>query len=221
MTHVDPAALAAIATKRHEDATNAAINFAKVDALSNESKGQILEALKGADFPTFELIASVWQGTYTEEKGCEEVTGRMAWSRMCKAFDIEKPKSQNPEATAKAATRDAAKKVLAATPVTALTAQREAATEKAKLSLVSNPTEAAKAIAEVGKINAEIARREKDADKPKLEALNKKRTAVIDRIRKEANMEMLARIEELLDKVQAVASPSDAKPETGKHKKAA
>lgn len=206
-TQGNGAVIAALAMQRHELATSAAINFAKLDALSDESSAQIVEALKGADFAVFEQIASVWQGAYTEEKGCNEEGGRMAWSRMCKAFDIEKPKSQSPEALAKAGERAKARAELAAVPAAKLAEQRDSAIAEAKVALEKGDTKASREATNVAtKAMAELARRHKDEQKPQAEALAKKRTHVIDRIRKEATLEMLARIEELLDKVHSATT---------------
>ena len=192
---------AAIAAMRKEMAENSAINFAKGVLCAELAKADILKALDGADYPVFESVRELWVTSYMTERECKRDAAKMQWSRMCKEFAIEKPKSTSAEAVKKDEAREAEKARLASLTADEINTAKADALKLAETGLKSGDLKVSKsAMANVEKLEAEVLRRHKEANKDQEDILSKKRKHITDLL-KTANLETLTKIEALLGSV--------------------
>lgn len=191
---------------RLEHANASAVKYAQSGILSEEAKTEILEALNGADFAIYTAVHDAWTMTYKTTRECTMEGAQTAWQRFCKEFAIEKPKSTSKEATERAALREAEAKARAALPLAKVEAAKQAAIKAAQDAQTKGDFKAAtKANSEAATLQAELVRREKDANKGATDALNAKRKAIKAKL-DTANLETLNKIEALLDMVASNAT---------------
>lgn len=191
---------------RLQHATDSAINYATAGVLSEKARDSILEALKDADLPIFDAVRSKWVTTYRSEREANEEAGAKAWERFCKEFGIDRPKSVTKAATDAAAKREAEKKAREALPLAKVESAKAAAIKAAQEAQAKGDFKAAtKANSEAATMQAELVRREKEANRGKEDMLNAKRKAIAEKL-KTANLETLAKIEQLLDLVASNAT---------------
>lgn len=95
-------------------------NFAEGDTLSALAQSEAIKALQGANFAQWEGARVSWETAYMSARAernspVDPKSAGKAWQRMVSAAELEKPKSDKPEAKAKSATRErneAAEKML-------------------------------------------------------------------------------------------------------------
>lgn len=194
------------ATIRVEHAQTSAIKYAQAGVLSAEARDEIILALDGVDLPMYEGVRAAWVSQYRVQREASEEAGAKAWERFCKEFAIEKPKATSAKAVEMAEKREAEKTARQALPLAKVIAAKEAAIKAAQTAQAASDFKAAtKANAEAATLQAELVRRQKDADKGKIDALNAKRKAIAKRL-ETANLETLNKIEALLDSIQSNAT---------------
>ncbi len=202
--------LLAIANARKENAENSAMHYAKGVLLAEEAKAEILKALDGADYPVFESIREIWVTSYMTERECKRDAAKMQWSRMCKEFAIEKPKSTSAEAVKKDEAREAEKARLANMTADQINTAKADALKLAETGLKTGDLKVTKsATAQVEKLEAEVLRRHKEANKDQEDILSRKRKH-IGELLKTANLETLTKIEALLGSVTSNQSDGAA-----------
>jgi hypothetical protein len=189
---------AAIAAMRKDMAENSAVNFAKGILCAELAKADILKALDGADYPVFESVREIWVTSYMTEREAKRDAAKVQWSRMCKEFAIEKPKSTSAEAVKKDEAREAEKQRLANLTADEINTAKADALKLAQISLQAGDLKVSKsATANIEKLEAEVLRRHKEANKGQEDILSKKRKHITDLL-KTANLETLTKIEALL-----------------------
>lgn len=107
------------ASRRLELLKLSAAAFAEGDTLSAQAQSELIEALDGADLPTYTAAREAWVTAYTTERAernapIDPESAGKAWRRLCNTAGVEKPKATTHEATEKAAKRAEAAAKLAA-----------------------------------------------------------------------------------------------------------
>lgn len=196
-TAVDNSALIAHAHKSAEA-------FAQSDLLGSEAQSEIKLALAKATFELWESVRNVWEGVYGENRKCDATASNRAWQRLISACGLVKPKATNKAATKKAAQLVAKQAAQAALKVKSAEGLTDAKKTLAAKALEGDTT----AIKEIGMINAELKRREDEAQKAERDHLKSVRDRVKELIGKCEDLEALAKCEALLAAaIQAANAP--------------
>lgn len=106
-----PEPVALTDTERLDCIKRSAENFAEGDTLSALAQSEAIKALQGASFTQWEGARISWETAYMAARAernspVDPKSAGKAWQRMVSAAELEKPKSDKPEAKAKSATRE-------------------------------------------------------------------------------------------------------------------
>lgn len=155
----------------------------------------------------YQTVAQIWKKAYKADQNgeqtdpalmCSDNVADKAWSRMLKEFAIEVPKSATPAAVKLSAERQAEKDRIAAMSADTIKSARQDALNLAKSALeTADLKKADEATKTVKTFDAELARRNAEANKPMLELMSKKREAIRKALNT-ATLEQLGKIETIL-----------------------